>query len=125
MKKIIIVGSVVFAITVGGVSWNSHASSSPLTLSFNTMVPIKEDLLHVLKLSSNEELYNALYDGNTLADLAQSKDVDVQKVINLQVSELTAQLDLRLASGSLTLQQYEEQKSEVRDLITNSVHGIS
>ncbi|WP_438348037.1 hypothetical protein ACP8HI_20695 [Paenibacillus sp. FA6] len=124
MKKIIIVGSFVIAITIGGASWNSQASANPVTKSLNVTAPDKDDLLHVLKLSSNDELYNALYDGSTLADLAQNNDVDVQKVINLQVSELTSQLDLRYASGSLTLQQYEEQKSEVRHLITNSVHGI-
>ncbi|OAB42318.1 hypothetical protein [Paenibacillus glacialis] len=124
MKKIIIVGSMVIAITASGVSWNSHVSASPLTLDLNTTVPVKKDLLHVLKLSSNEELYNALYDGSTLADLAKDNDVDVQKVINLQVSELTSHIDQRYASGSLTLQQYEEQKSEVRDLITQSVYGL-
>ncbi|OAB27125.1 hypothetical protein PMSD_24465 [Paenibacillus macquariensis subsp. defensor] len=124
MKKIIIVGSMVFAITVGGISWNSHVSASPIMLDLNTTAPVKEDLLHVLKLSSNEELYNALYDGSTLADLAKDNDVDVQKVINLQVAELTAQIDSRYASGNLTDQQYNEQKSEVRDLITQSVHGL-
>ncbi|OAB44918.1 hypothetical protein PBAT_15190 [Paenibacillus antarcticus] len=124
MKKIIIVGSMVFAITVGGVSWNSHASASPIMLDLNTTAPVKEDLLHILKLSSNEELYNALYDGNTLADLAKDNDVDVQKVINLQVAELTAHIDQRYARGNLTDQQYKEQKSEVRDLITQSVHGL-
>lgn len=124
MKKIVIVGTMVFAITVGGVSWNSHVSASPITLSLNTTVPVKEDLLHVLELSSNEELYNALYEGSTLAELAGDQKVDVQKVINLQVAELTAQIDLRYASGNLTLQQYEEQKSEVRDIITQSVYGL-
>jgi len=124
MKKIIIVGSMVFAITVGGVSWNSHVSASPIMLDLNTTAPVKEDLLHVLKLSTNEELYNALYDGSTLADLAKDNDVDVQKVINLQVAELTAHIDQRYARGNLTDQQYKEQKSEVRDLITQSVHGL-
>lgn len=124
MKKIVIVGTMVFAITVGGVSWNSHVSASPITLSLNTTVPVKEDLLHVLELSSNEELYNALYEGSTLAELAGDQNVDIQKVINLQVAELTAQIDLRYASGNLTLQQYEEQKSEVRDIITQSVYGL-
>ncbi|MEC0090568.1 hypothetical protein [Paenibacillus macquariensis] len=124
MKKIIIVGSMVFAITVGGISWNSHVSASPIMLDLNTTAPVKEDLLHVLKLSSNEELYNALYDGSTLADLAKDNNVDVQKVISLQVAELTAQIDSRYASGNLTDQQYNEQKSEVRDLITQSVHGL-
>jgi len=32
---------------------------------------------------------------------------------------------LRLASGNLTLQQYEAQKSELRDIITRSTYGVS
>ncbi|MHA0856429.1 hypothetical protein [Paenibacillus sp. CMAA1364] len=125
MKKIMIVGSLVFAITVGGASWNSQASASPLMLSFPTIAPIKEDLIDILKLSSDEELYNELYDGSTLADLAQTNDVDINRVINLQVAELTTFIDERYAQGSLTLDQYEQQKSEVRDVITHSVYGIS
>lgn len=124
MKKIVLVGTMVFAITVSGVSWNTHVSASPITLPLITTVPVKEDLLHVLNLSSDEELYNALYEGNTLAEVANDHNVDVQKIVNLQVAELTAQIDLRYASGNLTLQQYEEQKAEVRDIITKSVYGL-
>lgn len=124
MKKIVLVGTVVFAITVSGVSWNTHVSANPITLPLVTTVPVKEDLLQVLKLSSNEELYNALYEGNTLAEVANDHNVDVQNVINLQVAELTAQIELLYASGSITLQQYEEQKLEVRDIITKSVYGL-
>lgn len=124
MKKIVLVGTMVIAITVGGVSWNTYVSASPITLPLITTVPVKEDLLHVLNLSSDEELYNALYEGNTLAEVAHDHHVDVQKIINLQVAELTAQIDLRYASGSLTPQQYEDQKAEVRDIITKSVYGL-
>lgn len=124
MKKIVLVGTMVFAITVSGVSWTTHVSASPITLPLITTVPVKEDLLHVLNLSSDEELYNALYEGNTLAEVAHDHNVDVQKIINLQVTELTAQIELRYASGNLTPQQYEEQKAEVRDIITKSVYGL-
>jgi hypothetical protein len=125
VKKIIIVGSFVIAITIGGAQWNNQVHGSSVVKSLNVAVPVKDNLLHILKLSSDDDIYTALHNGTTLADLAQNNDVDVQKVINLQVSELTEQLDLRYAEGNLSLQQYEEQKSEVRDLITKSVHGTS
>ncbi|HEY2494181.1 MAG TPA: hypothetical protein VGI33_14910 [Paenibacillus sp.] len=124
-KRIIIVGTMVFAITVGGASWNNNVIASSITKSLNTTTPVQNDLLQVLDLSSDDEIYDALYNGKTLADIAKDNDVDVQNVIDLQVEELTEQLDLRLANGSLTLEQYEEQKSEVRDIITKSAYGLN
>lgn len=124
-KQIIIVGTMVFAITIGGSSWNNMISASSITKSLNTITPVPNDLLEVLELSSDDEIHDALYNGKTLADIANDNDVDVQNVIDLQVAELTEQLDLRLANGSLTLEQYQEQKSEVRDIITNSAYGLN
>ena len=124
-KRIIIVGTMVFAITVGGASWNNNVIASSITKSLNTTTPIQDDLLEVLDLSSDDEIYDALYNGKTLADIANDNDVDVQNVIDLQVEELNEQLDLRLANGSLTIEQYEEQKSEVRDIITKSAYGLN
>ncbi|MGF7049990.1 hypothetical protein J2T13_004513 [Paenibacillus sp. DS2015] len=124
-KQIIIVGTMVFAITIGGSSWNNMISASSITKSLNTITPVSNDLLEVLELSSDDEIHDALYNGKTLADIAKDNDVDVQNVIDLQVAELTEQLDLRLANGSLTLEQYKEQKSEVRDIITNSAYGLN
>lgn len=124
-KRIIIVGTMVFALTVGGASWNNNASASSITKSLNTTFPVQDDLLQVLDLSSDDEIYDALYNGKTLADIAEGNDVDIEDVIDLQVEELIKQLDLRLANGSLTLAQYEEQKSEVRDIITKSAYGLN
>ncbi|AJS60949.1 SHOCT domain-containing protein [Paenibacillus sp. IHBB 10380] len=124
-KRIIIVGTIVFAITVGGASWNNNVIASSITKSLNTTTPVQDDLLQVLDLSSDDEIYDALYNGKTLADIAKDNDVDVQNVIDLQVEELTEQLKLRLANGSLTPEQYEEQKSEIRDIITKSAYGLN
>ncbi|AOZ92600.1 hypothetical protein [Paenibacillus crassostreae] len=124
MKKIIIIGTFVIAITVSGAFGSSLVSANPVLKPLNIVAPAQDDLLHILKLSSDEELYTALYHGDTLADLAKKNGVDIQKVINLQVSELTAQLDLRYAKESITLEQYKEQKSELIEMVTKSVNGI-
>jgi hypothetical protein len=124
-KRIIVVGTMVVAITLGGSSWSNKINASSLTGSHNATASVKDDLLQILKVSSDEEIYKAIYDGKSLADIANDNQVDVNNVIDLQVAQLTEQLDLRLASGSLTLQHYEEQKSELRDIITRSTYGVS
>jgi hypothetical protein len=124
-KRSIIVGTMVVAITLGGSAWSNKVSASSITETRSATVAVKDDLLQILKVSSDEEIYNAIYDGKSLADIANHNKVDVNNVVDLQVAQLTEQLDLRLASGSLTLQQYEEQKSELRDIITRSTYGVS
>ncbi|SDO72334.1 hypothetical protein SAMN04487897_12067 [Paenibacillus sp. yr247] len=86
--------------------------------------PIKEDLLHVLGLSSEEDIYNAQYNGQSLADIAKANKVDVQKVIELQLSELTEQLNARLSSGSITSEQYQAQREELPEIIIKSVYAM-
>jgi hypothetical protein len=124
-KRIIIVGTMVVAMTLGGSSWSNKIRASSVTESHNVAAAAKDDLLQILKVSSNEEIYNAIYDGKSLADIANDNQVDVNNVVDLQIAQLTEQLDLRLASGNLTLQQYEAQKSELRDIITRSTYGVS
>jgi hypothetical protein len=123
-KRIIVVGTMVVAMTLGGSSWSNKVSASSITESHNATAAVKDDLLQILKVSSDEEIYNATYNGKSLADIANDNQVDVNNVIDLQCAQLTEQLDLRLASGSLTLQQYEGQKMEVRDIITRSTYGF-
>ncbi|OCT15847.1 hypothetical protein A8709_09475 [Paenibacillus pectinilyticus] len=86
--------------------------------------PIKEDLLHVLKLSSEEDIYQAQYNGYSLADIAKANQVDVQKVIELQLAELTEQLQVRLYNGSITPEQYLAQRAELPEIIIKSVYAM-
>jgi hypothetical protein len=124
-KRSIIIGTMVVAMTLGGSTWSNKVSASSITETHSAAAAVKDDLSQILKVSSDEEIYNAIYDGKSLADIANHNQVDVNNVVDLQVAQLTEQLDLRLASGSLTLQQYEEQKSELRDIITRSTYGVS
>ncbi|MDO7908195.1 hypothetical protein Q5741_17470 [Paenibacillus sp. JX-17] len=127
-RHIIIVGTVVVAMTVSNAAWGktavrADAASATKTLTRAIPAAEQEDLLSLLKLNSEEQLHDALYNGQSLAEIAQSQNVNVEKVINLQVQELGAQLDQRLAAGSLTEGQYKEQKRELTSMITDSVYG--
>ncbi|GAA3403190.1 hypothetical protein ACFFNY_06135 [Paenibacillus hodogayensis] len=76
-----------------------------------------------LGVSSDEEVYDALYDGRSLADIADANQRDVQQLIDLQVAQLSEQLDRRYESGSLPAHQYEAHKAELRLMIADSVYG--
>ncbi|MNC67173.1 hypothetical protein D3C75_1176460 [compost metagenome] len=54
-------------------------------------------------------------------DIAEESGGNIVSVIDLQVSQLTEQLDQRLASGSITRQQYAAQKAELKEIVTQSV----
>jgi hypothetical protein len=138
-KRIIIVGTMAIVITISAGVFGNDASANTLSVSIdksgnqdktkeinssaeNTNSIVKEDITQALGLSSDEELYESLYKGSSLADLAENKQVPLQNIIDLQVSELTEQLDSRLANGSISPVTYLLQKSELPDIITKSIH---
>ncbi|CAG7615572.1 hypothetical protein ACFQI7_01150 [Paenibacillus allorhizosphaerae] len=130
-KRILIVGTMVLTITAGMGLWNKEAAASPFQSlleridSHNKQIAAKDDFLRVLGASSDEELYDSLLEGKSLADIAAGNQADVDNIINLQVAELTAQLDSRLADGSLLPHQYRAQKAELEEIIKKSVYGES
>jgi hypothetical protein len=125
IKRVMIVGTMIVAMSFGGTAWGkSAATASPVakwSTSASATVADKDELLDALNQSSDEELYEALYEGKSLKDIATEKGGNIRNVIDLQVAQLTQQLDSRLASGSITREQYTAQKAEVRELVTQSV----
>jgi len=137
-KRIIIVGTVAIAITISAGIFGNDASANTLSISIDKSgnhnnskdthsftdanTTVNEDITQVLGLNSNEELYESLYTGSSLADIAETNQVPLQDVIDLQVAELTKQLDDRLADGSINPITYLLQKSELPDIITESIH---
>ena len=71
-----------------------------------------------------DELKTALTSGKSLAAIAAEKGVDVQKVIDLQVTTLTAALDKQLAAGKITQAQYDEQKAKLTTKATSEVNAV-
>lgn len=72
------------------------------------------ELATLLNLTE-DELKTQLASGKTLTDIAAAQGVDKQKVQDLILSAMTAQLDSRLADGKMTQAQYDEQKATLAD----------
>jgi hypothetical protein len=137
-KRIIIVSTMAFVITIGAGIWSDETSANVHFIKLGSAdtynitkesesalkhVTIKDNLHQALGVSSDEEIHDALYNGKSLASIAQGNQMDVQKVIDLQVAELRGQLDLSLAKGNLPREAYLKQKSELVDIVTKSVYG--
>jgi hypothetical protein len=69
-----------------------------------------------------QELKDALKGGQTLAQVAESKGVDVQVVIDALVAEATARIDAALAAGRIDAARADELKSNLTDRITTRVN---
>ncbi|ETT48068.1 hypothetical protein MKZ07_25200 [Paenibacillus sp. FSL P4-0338] len=124
IKRVMIVGTMIVAMSFGGTAWGKPALHTLPVAKWSTSdVADTDELLDALNLNptSDEELYDALYDGKSLRNIAEENGGNVTRVINLQVKQLTQQLEARLASGSITLQQFNAQKAELREIVAQSV----
>ena len=132
IRRMMMIGTVAFAITISSGVWSNHANAN-LSLSLKELETQKvlskkqgedkRELYQVLNMNSEEELYDALCDRLSLAEIAESRQVDVQKIIDLQASELMELTDIRLANGHLTLHEYATLATEIPDIIRTSVYG--
>ncbi|MFD0712027.1 hypothetical protein [Paenibacillus sp. GCM10027626] len=130
-KRMIIAGTMAFAIAVSMLSDETSASSitgaAPKSGVQPTLTekaaPQEDCFLEALGAASEEDVYDALYNGQSLSQIAESNEADVQPIIDLQIAEMTVQLNERLLSGSLTLGEYHAQLAELPEIITRSVYG--
>jgi hypothetical protein len=131
-KQFLWIGTMSFVITISMAMKGEDASASTLTAPYNKIkeaslasqdLAIKDTFHQALGVSSEEEVFDALYNGQSLSDIAKANNADVQNVIDLQVAQLTSQLDQRYAAGSLPPESYEAQKSELADIITKSAYA--
>ncbi|WP_342476688.1 hypothetical protein NYE24_22055 [Paenibacillus sp. FSL H7-0350] len=124
IKRVMIVGTMIVAMSFGGTAWGKPALHTLPVAKWSTSdVADTDELLDALNLNptSDEELYDALYDGKSLRNIAEENGGNVTRVVNLQVKQLTQQLEARLASGSITLQQFNAQRAELREIVAQSV----
>lgn len=138
-KRIIISGTIAVVVTISTGLHSEKIYASPLVklISINldkikpqlkksqaeADLPAGDPLHAALGTSSDEELYQAVYSGQSLAQIASANQGDAQRIIDLQLAELEQQLGERLAAGSLTYEQYEAQKAELPAIVTSSVYG--
>lgn len=72
---------------------------------------------------TDADLKKALEEGKTLADLARDKGVNVQKLIDIQLSQLLKKADEQLSAGKITKEQYEQRKAKLTEMLTNMANG--
>ncbi|WP_426446354.1 hypothetical protein ACP26L_21940 [Paenibacillus sp. S-38] len=130
-KLVLVVGTMVLTITIGGSLWSKDSKADPLrtaleySASKNIHTAHPADFLQTLGASSEEEVYDALLEGKPLALIAEDNGRDVRQLIDLQTAELSEQLDARLAKGSLSWEAYAAQKAELREIVERSVYGVN
>lgn len=81
-----------------------------------------DELASLLGMTA-DELAEAVKSGKSLAAIAGEKGVEVQKLIDLQVSLMSAELDACVVNGKLTQAQADEAKAGLVDKVTKMVNG--
>jgi hypothetical protein len=69
------------------------------------------------------DLQTALSSGQSLAQIAQSKGVAVQTVIDALVADQNSEIDAALKAGQITQAQADAEKAEVSQRVTDRVNG--
>jgi hypothetical protein len=72
---------------------------------------------------SEQTLLNDLKNGQTIAQVAKSKNVSTQKVIDAMVAAAKSQLDAQVKAGHLTSDQRSKIEAQLTRMITNQVNG--
>jgi hypothetical protein len=70
-----------------------------------------------------DELQTALKGGQTLAQIAESKGVNVQVVVDALVASATNQINEKVASGDITQAEADEKLANVTDRVTERVNN--
>jgi hypothetical protein len=72
---------------------------------------------------SEDELRAALQDGQSIADVAAERGVDVQTVIDALVADAQARLAEEVAEGDLTQEQADARLSRLTEAVTAMING--
>ncbi|WP_342555290.1 hypothetical protein [Paenibacillus sp. FSL R7-0652] len=126
MKRVFILGTMMITMSFAGSAW-SKTTISPIPEPKWSIVDLNnsrenegDELLAALNQASEEELKEKLYQGHSLRTIAESSGGNYAKAIAIQIKQLQAQLDERLASGSISFEQHALQSMEIAGLITAS-----
>ncbi|MEI7591793.1 MAG: hypothetical protein WCK41_01080 [Actinomycetes bacterium] len=71
-----------------------------------------------------EELHTALDGGQTIAQVAAAKGIEVQTVINAMVTAANSRIDEAVANGKITQAQADEKKADVVTRVTHMVNNL-
>ncbi|THF78076.1 hypothetical protein [Cohnella fermenti] len=107
-----------------GMATASAQTGTQTSITRSPVSPSSDGDLFLLSLGAkdDDEVRDALQEGSSLADIAASAGADVRPIIELQIRQLTEQLEQRLASGSITSDQFQAYRDEIPSLIEASAY---
>ena len=73
---------------------------------------------------TSDELYTAVQNGKSLADVAKDQKVSVDSLIKAMVADAEGDLAAAVKAGTLTQAQADTMKSSVTERITDQVNGV-
>jgi hypothetical protein len=72
---------------------------------------------------TTQDLATQLHNGSTIAQIAKTKHVDVNKVIDAMSAQVNARIDQAQKNGRITQAQADQMKSKTKDAITQMVNN--
>ncbi|WP_127587318.1 hypothetical protein [Paenibacillus koleovorans] len=133
-KRIFMIGTIAIAITLGSglfgketdadiVLFPSEPAAAGSTAEAPSPEAETEAFLETLGAPDEQSVYDALYEGISLAELAERNDKPIEPLLQLQIEQLKAQLDNRLSAGSITPRIYQAQLAELPEIVRLSAYG--
>ncbi|MGG6309471.1 hypothetical protein [Paenibacillus macerans] len=129
LKKVVIIGTMALVISInpnfyGYLTSLAYAGGPSRQSSLsNAAERPDEELNALLGKASDKEVYDALLEGQSLAEMAESSGQNANRIVRLQVQQLQEQLLQRLNDGHLSREAYERQLQELPDIVAASVEN--
>ncbi|MFC0213969.1 hypothetical protein ACFFK0_16180 [Paenibacillus chartarius] len=128
IKRLITVGTLAITMTMStGLTKSNAEALQPrhVDVDNHEAAADLDRFLAALGASDQQQISDALYEGRSLADIAEANGKPAQDIIELQVAQLSEQLYLRMASGQLSPSDYYAQLKELPAIVYESVYGIA
>lgn len=124
IHRLIMIGTVAIVLSLGAGTKPSSAEAVLSQIYTKESADSSSDrFLPALGAAGQEEVWDALYQGRSLADIAEANGKHAQDVIDLQIAQLSEQLQRRMESGQLSKSDYQAQMMELPAIVTASVYG--
>ncbi|MCQ4087588.1 hypothetical protein [Saccharibacillus sp. JS10] len=127
LKRIWIIGTLALGITLGSslsgskVEAEAIYSETPPSSSDDVSSTRSSAFLHALGVSNEQQVYDLMYEGFSLRDIARLSGGHEAQLLTIQIDELDQQLKERLADGQITEEAYIAYKAELPEIIASSL----
>ncbi|MDO3412707.1 hypothetical protein QWJ34_23270 [Saccharibacillus sp. CPCC 101409] len=128
LKRIWIIGTLALGITLGSGFGGGRVEAEavyretpPASADNNHAGP--DAFLHALGAAAEQDVYELMYEGLSLREIAVLGGGSEEQLIALQVRELEQQLEERLQGGRIGKEAYIAYKAELPEIVAKSIAG--